>query len=68
MKMENVQFLFADLQVLLVAGSKTISPQSLAKSAGVLAKVGSVLNIPMLFSVVPENGGPPQLLPELVAF
>lgn len=63
-----MQVLFADLQVSLVATCKTIEPAALARSAAVLAKVATVLDLPMLFSVVPEAGGPPRLIPELQAY
>lgn len=61
----QVQILFADLQPALVAGSRTVSPEALTRSAGVLAEVASILGIPMLFSVVPEGNAAPSLLPVL---
>jgi hypothetical protein len=64
----DVQILFADLQVALVAGSRTMEAKALAQSAGVLAKVAALLGLPTLFSMVPEGGGPPHLLPELVPY
>jgi Isochorismatase family len=64
----DVQILFADLQVTLVAGSKTNSPEAISRSAGVLAQVASILSLPVLFSVVPEGNGPPILIPELRAY
>jgi hypothetical protein len=64
----DVQVLFADLQVALVAGSRTMEAKASAQSAGVLAKVAALLALPTLFSVVPEGGGPPNLIPELVPY
>lgn len=62
----DVQILFADLQVPLVATSRTMRAEPLGRSAGVLAKVASILELPMLFSVV---GDPtPGLIPELLPF
>lgn len=64
----DVQVLFADLQVSLVVGSKTVSPEALGRSAAALAKVATVLKLPMLFSVVPERKGEPVLIPELLPY
>lgn len=61
----SVQLLFADLQSPLVAGSRTQPPDRLERAAAVLAEVGTVLSLPMLFSVVMEGSSPPHLLPEL---
>jgi nicotinamidase-related amidase len=61
----SVQILFADLQPAIVARSKTNPPDALAASAGVLAEVAALLGLPMHFSVVPEDGKPPVLIPEL---
>ena len=44
-----------------------MEPKLLAQSAGVLAKVAALLDLPTLFSVVPE-GGAPNLIPELVSY
>ena len=60
-----VQVLFADLQPSIVARSKTNPPAALAASAGVLAKVAALLGLPVHFSVVPDEGRPPVLIPEL---
>ncbi len=60
-----VQILFADLQVPLVAGSKTQPPDRLERASAVLAEVGAILSLPMLFSVVMEGASPPHLLPAL---
>ena len=60
-----VQVLFADLQPSIVARSKTNSPTALAASAGVLAEVAGLLGLPAHFSVVPDGGKPPVLIPEL---
>jgi nicotinamidase-related amidase len=62
----DVQILFADLQVPLVATSRTVTAEPLGRSACVLAKVASILKMPMLFSVVGEPT--PPLIPELLPF
>lgn len=59
------QVLFADLQPSMVARSKTNPPAALAASVGVLAEVAGLLGLPMHFSVVPEDGDAPVLIPEL---
>lgn len=64
----DVQVLFADLQVSLVPLSTTTAPAGISRAAGVLAKVASVLRMPALFSVVPERGDAPTLIPELRPF
>lgn len=65
---EDVQILFADLQPALVASSQTVKPQALATASGVLAQVARILDIPMTFSIVPEQGRPGTLIPELVGY
>jgi Isochorismatase family len=64
----EVQLLFGDLQVGLVSGSKTNSPEAISRSAGVLAQVGETLNLPMLFSVVTVACGSADLIPGLQPF
>src|SRR6266478_9487539 len=61
----TVQVLFADLQPQMVARSKTNTPETLARSAAVLAQVARLLHLPMHLSVVPEGGQRPELIPEL---
>src|SRR6202795_2742849 len=61
----TVQVLFADLQLQIVARSKTNAPDALARSAAVLAQVARLLHLPMHLSVVPEGGQRPELIPEL---
>ncbi len=61
----TVQVLFADLQPQIVARSKTNTPEALARSAAVLARVARLLHLPMHLSVVPEGGQRPELIPEL---
>ncbi|WP_454883183.1 isochorismatase family protein [Sphingomonas oryzagri] len=65
MKPHDIQILFADLQPEILARSKTNPPEALAASAAVLAKIATILDVPMLFSVVPEGGKAPELIPEL---
>jgi nicotinamidase-related amidase len=62
---DDVQILFADLQVKLVSRSKTTPPPVLASSVNVLARVARLLEIPIILSVVPEGGRTPELIPEL---
>jgi len=57
--------LFADLQPALVANSVTNPPKLVEAGAGALARAAAILEIPMIFSVVPEDGGPPTHLPAL---
>ena len=61
----DVQILFADLQPDIVARSKTNPPDASAHSAGVLAEVAGLLRLPIHFSVVPDGGKTPELIPEL---
>jgi hypothetical protein len=63
----DVQILFADLQPSIIARSRTNPPAALARSAGVLAEVGRLLGLPLHFSVVPDAGQEPELIPELAA-
>jgi hypothetical protein len=56
-----VQVLFADLQ----PGIGTNPPEELARSAVVLAEVPKLLRLPIHVSVVPDDGRPPELVPEL---
>ena len=63
----DVQILFADLQPPIIARSRTNPPAALARSAGVLAEVGRLLGLPLHFSVVPDAGQEPELIPELAA-
>ena len=64
----RVQLLFVDLQTALVARSTTAPPAVIAQAAGVLAKVGKILRLPMTFSVVMEGKARPTAIPELVPF
>jgi hypothetical protein len=68
MNAADVQILFADLQPEIVARSRTTPPEALAASAGVLARVATLLGLPILFSVVPEGGRAPELIPELRSY
>jgi hypothetical protein len=62
---DDVQILFADLQVEIVSRSKTTPPMALASSVNVLARVARLLEIPIILSVVPEGGRTPELISEL---
>lgn len=61
----TVQLLFADLQAPLVSGSTTQPPDRLERAAAVLAEIGEILSLPMLFSVAMEGSSPPHLLSAL---
>ena len=65
LKREMLQVLLCDLQPQIVARSKTIDPQSLSKSAGVLADIAGLLSLPLIYSVVPEQDKQPELIAEL---
>lgn len=64
-KASDVQMLFADLQKQLVARSKTTVPDTLSRSAAVLAQLAKLFELPVILSVVPEAEQAPELLPEL---
>lgn len=64
----DVQVLFADLQAAIIPQSTTTPATSLARAAGVLAKVASVLHLPTTFSVVAEGSQAPVLIPVLRPF
>ena len=61
----NCQVLMVDLQPAIVARSKTTAPAALASSAGVLAQMAKLFQVPVVLSVVPEGEQAPQLIPEL---
>lgn len=61
----QVQFLFADLQPTVLPLSRTVQPEALGRSAAALAKVATILDIPMLFSVVPQGEAPSTVIDEL---
>ncbi len=61
----EVQLLLADLQVEIVARSKTTDPRSLAASAGVWAQLAGAFGLPITVSTVPDADKAPQLIPEL---
>lgn len=65
---DNCQLLICDLQEQIVARSKTTKPDALAQSAEVLCKIAQLFNIPITFSVVPEQQQAPKLLPSLKPF
>lgn len=59
--------LFADLQPALVGNSRTNPPAMIGAGAAALADAAELLGWPLLFSVVPEDGGPATPLPELAS-
>jgi len=62
---DSVQLLLCDLQPQIVARSKTIEPDALGKSAGVLLEVARLFSLPTTLSVVPEGDKAPELISEL---
>ncbi|WP_326821372.1 isochorismatase family protein [Streptosporangium sp. NBC_01756] len=66
----TLQIVFADLQDSIVALSSTNSPETIRRSAGVLAKVAQTLDIPFTVSVAPRPDGPGVIaeLPETPPF
>lgn len=61
----SAQLLLCDLQPQIVARSKTIAPDALGKSAGVLLEIARLLSLPTTLSAVPEGGKAPELIGEL---
>ena len=59
--------LFADLQPMLVRNSRTNPPAMIGAGAAALADAAERLGWPLLFSVVPEDGGPATPLLELAS-
>jgi Isochorismatase family len=62
---DSAQLLLCDLQPQIVARSKTIEPDALSKSAGVLLEVARLFSLPTTLSVVPEGGNAPELISQL---
>jgi nicotinamidase-related amidase len=61
----SAQLLLCDLQPQIVARSKTIEPDALGKSAGVLLEIARLFSLPTTLSVVPEGDKAPELISEL---
>jgi Isochorismatase family len=61
----SAQLLLCDLQPAIVARSKTIDPNVLNKSAGVLLEVAKLFSLPTTLSVVPEGDKTPELISKL---
>ncbi|MFV0623479.1 isochorismatase family protein [Sphingomonas sp. ac-8] len=57
--------LFADLQPVLVRNSRTNTPAMIEAGAAALSEAAGLLGWPLLFSVVPEDGGSATPLPGL---
>ncbi len=62
---DTAQVLIIDLQVQIVARSKTTPPDALGASAGVLLQLAKLFRLPIVISVVPEQEKPPELIAEL---
>lgn len=60
--------LFAHLQPAIVANSGVLAPRLIEAGAATLAEAASVLGLPMLFSLVPRDGGDATPLPALAPF
>lgn len=63
----DVQVLFADLQPGLIAGSRTVAAEALVRTAGALARVAAILDLPTTFSVVDVEGLDPKPVEKLHA-
>ncbi|WP_033211769.1 isochorismatase family protein [Kitasatospora phosalacinea] len=66
----TVQLVFADLQDSIVALSRTNSPETIRRSAGVLGEIARALEIPFTVSAAPRPGGPGVIteLPDAAPF
>ena len=62
---DSAQLLLCDLQPEIVARSKTIDPDVLSKSVGVLLEIAKLFSLPTTLSVVPEGDKAPELISEL---
>src|ERR1700756_906285 len=62
---DSAQLLLCDLQPEIVARSKTIDPNVLSTSAGVLLEIARLFSLPAILSVVLEGHGAPELISEL---
>ena len=62
---DSAQLLLCDLQPEIVARSKTIDPDVLSKSAGVLLEIARLFSLHATLSVVPEGDKAPELISEL---
>jgi isochorismate hydrolase len=62
------QVMICDLQEQIVARSKTTKPDALSQSAQVLCQMAQLFNLPLTFSVVPENKNAPRLIASLHEF
>ncbi|GAB7551195.1 isochorismatase family protein [Novosphingobium sp. 11B] len=65
---DDVVIVFAHLQPAIVRNSGTISPKMIEAGALALAEAAAVLDIPMLFSLVPREGGDSSPLPALAPY
>jgi nicotinamidase-related amidase len=61
----SAQLLLCDLQPQIVARSKTIEPEALGKSAGVLLEIARLFSLPTILSVVAAGGEAPEPISEL---
>ena len=65
LSIDSAQLLLCDLQPEIVARSKTIDPDVLSKSVGVLLEIAKLFSLPTTLSVVPEGDKAPELISEL---
>jgi hypothetical protein len=68
LSVDHCQVLICDLQEQIVARSKTTKPDALSQSAEVLCRIARLFDIPVTFSVVPEQEREPNLLSSLKPF
>jgi isochorismate hydrolase len=68
LSLASSQVLICDLQEQIVARSKTTRPDALSQSAEVLCKTAQLFQLPITFSVVPENNEKPKLIASLIPF
>jgi hypothetical protein len=65
LSIDSVQLLLCDLQPEIIARGRTIDPDALGKSAGVLLEIAKLFSLPTILSVVPEGDKAPELISEL---
>lgn len=68
MHTNDVQILIADLQPNLIGGSVTVDPATLSLSAKTLAKLATILGLPLTFSVTSPRPEQAKMIPELGSF
>ncbi len=64
---ENVQILLLEMQPVVIASVRTVSPDVLRKAASAVRQAGEALGLPILASVVPLGPASPELIGELAS-